>query len=102
MGNAVACLAAACADHGITLVQVSTDYVFDGTSRQPYHEDDPPAPRTAYGRSKLAGERAVLDLIDDGLPGYVEPTAWPYGAYGPNFVHNDPAETPAAHRPRRG
>jgi dTDP-4-dehydrorhamnose reductase len=49
----------------ITLVQVSTDYVFDGASGQPYHEDDPPAPRTAHGRSNLTGERAVLDLIDD-------------------------------------
>jgi len=85
-GHAVAALAAACADHGVTLVQVSTDYVFDGASGQPYGEDDLPAPRTAYGRSKLAGERAVLDLIADGLPGYVVRTAWLYGAHGPNFV----------------
>lgn len=85
-GNAVADLAAACADHGIRLVHVSTDYVFDGVSRQPYEEDDPPAPRTAYGRGKLAGERAVLDLIADGQSSYVVRTAWLYGAHGPNFV----------------
>ena len=85
-GHAVAGLAAACADHGITLVQVSTDYVFDGGSRQPYGEGDPPSPRTAYGRSKLAGEQAVLDLLADGGSGYVVRTAWLYGAHGPNFV----------------
>ncbi len=86
-GHAVAGLAAACADQGSTLVQVSTDYVFDGAARQPYAETDPPAPRTAYGRSKLAGERAVLDLVAaGGLAGYVVRTAWLYGAHGPNFV----------------
>jgi dTDP-4-dehydrorhamnose reductase len=85
-GHAVAGLAAACADHGATLVQVSTDYVFDGASREPYGEADPPAPRTAYGRSKLAGERAVLDMLADGGSGYVVRTAWLYGAHGPNFV----------------
>jgi dTDP-4-dehydrorhamnose reductase len=83
-GNAVAGLAASCADRGITLVQVSTDYVFDGQARQPYQEDDPPAPRTAYGRGKLAGERAVLDRL--GERGYVVRTAWLYGVHGPNFV----------------
>ena len=85
-GHAVAGLAAACADYGITLVQVSTDYVFDGASRQPYREGDPPSPRTAYGRSKLAGEQAVLDLLAGGGSGYVVRTAWLYGAHGPNFV----------------
>jgi dTDP-4-dehydrorhamnose reductase len=85
-GHAVTGLAAACAHQGITLVQMSTDYVFDGESGQPYREDDPPAPRTAYGRSKLAGERAVLDLIAVGYPGYVARTAWLYGAHGPNFI----------------
>ena len=85
-GHAVAGLAAACADYGSTLVQLSTDYVFDGTARQPYGEADPPTPRTAYGRGKLAGERAVLDLLADGGSGYVVRTAWLYGAHGPNFV----------------
>jgi dTDP-4-dehydrorhamnose reductase len=77
-------LAAACADLGVRLVQVSTDYVFAGDAGRPYAEDDVPAPRTAYGRTKLAGERAVLGR----LPGsaYVIRTAWLYGAHGTNFV----------------
>jgi len=77
-------LAAACAALGSRLVQLSTDYVFAGDASRPYAEDDVPAPRTAYGRTKLAGERAVLDR----LPGsaYVVRTAWLYGAHGPSFV----------------
>ena len=85
-GHAVAGLAGACADQSITLVQVSTDYVFDGDARRPYGEGDLPSPRTAYGRSKLAGERAVLALAAGGNPGYVVRTAWLYGAHGRNFV----------------
>ncbi len=77
-------LAAACAGRGARLVQVSTDYVFAGDGGRPYAESDVPAPRTAYGRTKLAGERAVLER----LPGsaYVVRTAWLYGAHGPSFV----------------
>jgi dTDP-4-dehydrorhamnose reductase len=77
-------LAAACARGGARLVQVSTDYVFAGDAGRPYAENDAPAPRTAYGRTKLAGERTVLDR----LPGaaYVVRTAWLYGAHGPSFV----------------
>ena len=57
-------LAAGCAAAGARMVQVSTDYVFAGDwRRRPYAEDDVPAPRTAYGRTKLAGERAVLDRL---------------------------------------
>jgi dTDP-4-dehydrorhamnose reductase len=86
-GYAVAQLATICTDYGTTLIQVSTDYVFDGASSQPYGETDLPAPRTAYGRSKLAGEQAVLDLMGDGgQPSYIVRTAWLYGAYGRNFV----------------
>jgi dTDP-4-dehydrorhamnose reductase len=78
-------LAAACADNGAALIQVSTDYVFDGSgAERPYAEDDDPAPRTAYGRTKLAGERAVLGRLP--RTGYVLRTAWLYGVHGPNFV----------------
>jgi dTDP-4-dehydrorhamnose reductase len=83
-GHGAACLAAACATAGARLVQLSTDYVFGGDDRGPYAEDDRPAPRTAYGRTKLAGERAVLGLLPDS--GLVVRTAWLYGAHGPNFV----------------
>ena len=83
-GRGPASLAAACASSGARLVQVSTDYVFDGAARQPYPEDAVPAPLTAYGRTKLAGEEAVLGQLGDA--GYVVRTAWLYGASGPNFV----------------
>jgi dTDP-4-dehydrorhamnose reductase len=78
-------LAAACAQVGARLVQVSTDYVFGGDQRVPYAESDRPAPRTAYGRTKLAGERAVLELLPDAA--LVVRTAWLYGGRGPSFVH---------------
>ena len=83
-GQAVSELAAVCADRGTVLVQPSTDYVFDGQASQPYPEHSPTAPCTAYGRSKLAGEHAVLD--QPGLAGYVVRTAWLYGAFGKSFV----------------
>jgi dTDP-4-dehydrorhamnose reductase len=77
-------IAAACAASGAVLVQVSTDYVFGGDGQRPYTEHDRPGPRTAYGRTKLAGERAVLGLLPG--TGHVVRTAWLYGAHGPNFV----------------
>ncbi|MFJ1746287.1 dTDP-4-dehydrorhamnose reductase [Streptomyces sp. NPDC088116] len=77
-------LAEACRASGAVLLQVSTDYVFAGDGRAPYGEDAPTAPRSAYGRTKLAGERAVLDTLPD--TGYVVRTAWLYGAGGGNFV----------------
>jgi dTDP-4-dehydrorhamnose reductase len=79
-----ASVAAGCAAAGARMVQVSTDYVFAGDAGRPYAEDDVPAPRTAYGRTKLAGERAVLDRLPES--GYVVRTAWLYGAHGGNFV----------------
>jgi dTDP-4-dehydrorhamnose reductase len=81
-GAAVRVLAEACTSSRARLVQISTDYVFDGTAAAPYAEDAPTAPANAYGRTKLAGERAVLESGD----GYVVRTAWLYGAYGPSFV----------------
>ena len=83
-GHAVASLAAACRSAGAALVQPSTDYVFDGSASSPYAEDAVPAPRTAYGRTKLAGELAVLATLPESA--YVVRTAWLYGAHGPNFV----------------
>jgi dTDP-4-dehydrorhamnose reductase len=77
-------LAAGCTAAGARMVQISTDYVFAGDAGRPYAEDDAPAPRTAYGRTKLAGERAVLDRLPGS--GYVVRTAWLYGAHGSNFV----------------
>ncbi|MFI9825462.1 dTDP-4-dehydrorhamnose reductase [Streptomyces sp. NPDC052013] len=78
-------LARACARHGARLIHVSTDYVFSGEARTtPYPEDHPTAPRTAYGRSKLAGERAVLEELPDASA--VVRTAWLYGVHGTNFV----------------
>ncbi|MDT4923313.1 MAG: dTDP-4-dehydrorhamnose reductase [Pseudonocardiales bacterium] len=83
--NAVApgLLAAALARHGGRLIHVSTDYVFDGTGDRPYEPDDPTGPRTAYGRTKLAGEQAVLAALPDS---YVVRSAWIYGGPGSNFV----------------
>ncbi|WP_020576478.1 dTDP-4-dehydrorhamnose reductase [Actinopolymorpha alba] len=77
-------LAEACAASGARLLHVSTDYVFAGDGTTPYAEDAKPAPRTAYGRTKLAGEEAVLDTLPES--GAVVRTAWLYGAHGPNFV----------------
>jgi dTDP-4-dehydrorhamnose reductase len=80
-GHAVRVLAEACAGRGIRLVQPSTDYVFDGTATRPYGEHDRTGPVSAYGRTKLAGERAALDHGHS-----VVRSAWLYGAHGPNFV----------------
>ena len=77
-------VAAAVALGGGRLVQISTDYVFDGTASEPYPENAPLAPLGAYGRSKAAGERAVRTALPGGA--YVVRTAWLYGAGGPNFA----------------
>ncbi|MFH8627223.1 dTDP-4-dehydrorhamnose reductase [Streptomyces vietnamensis] len=83
-GDGVRHLAAACAETGARLLHVSTDYVFAGDSDTPYAEDAPAAPLTAYGRTKLVGERAVLELLPD--TGTVVRTAWLYGSGGAHFV----------------
>jgi len=68
---------------GAKVVHISTDYVFDGTSCKPYHPDDIPNPVSVYGRTKLAGERAVLENADIAV---VIRTSWLYSAHGNNFV----------------
>jgi dTDP-4-dehydrorhamnose reductase len=77
-------LATAVAEDGARLVQVSTDYVFDGSATSPYLEDAPRNPISAYGRTKAEGERHVLKLAGD--RSYIIRTAWTYGAGGPNFA----------------
>jgi dTDP-4-dehydrorhamnose reductase len=68
---------------GVPMVQLSTDYVFDGSKPTPYVEDDPVAPANIYGASKLAGEQAVARASDDHV---ILRTAWVYSPYGKNFV----------------
>jgi dTDP-4-dehydrorhamnose reductase len=81
-GRAPGWLAEELAGHG-RLVHVSTDYVFDGSATEPYPVDAPVAPRSAYGRTKAAGEQAVAAAGGDAT---VVRTAWVYGAHGGNFV----------------
>jgi len=83
---APALLAQACGRHGARLLHVSTDYVFPGdrTGGPPYDVDDEPGPKGAYGRTKLAGELAVRELLPDAS--WVVRTAWVYGRHGANFV----------------
>jgi len=77
-------LAHACSPAGARMLQVSTDYVFSGDATSPYAEDAPLAPRSAYGRTKGAGEWAVRTYLPSAS--WVVRTAWLYGAHGPNFV----------------
>jgi dTDP-4-dehydrorhamnose reductase len=77
-------LAAAAAEHGAWLVQVSTDYVFDGSATTPYAESTPVGPVSAYGRTKAEGERLTVEANGDRT--YIVRTAWLYGEHGPNFA----------------
>ena len=65
------------------MIHVSTDYVFDGTNHKPYVETDPVCPNSTYGRTKLAGEQAVMTSCSQSM---VIRTAWLYSTFGNNFV----------------
>lgn len=80
--TAVGQLATACNETGACLVQISTDYVFDGHGTRPYREDDPVAPASAYGRTKLQGE----ELAGTAKNHLIVRTAWLYGHGGRHFV----------------
>ncbi len=82
-GEGAGHVAEAAARIGAPLLQLSTDYVFDGALDRPYREDDPTGPRSAYGRSKLLGERLVAERCADNV---ILRTAWLYSPYGANFV----------------
>ncbi len=82
-GIAPGLLATACAERGIGLVHVSTDYVFDGLAKQPYTEDAPTKPASVYGQSKLAGEQAVLAALPSAV---ILRTSWVFSQFGNNFL----------------
>ena len=81
--KAVALLAEACLRHNATLIHISTDYIFSGKADKPYSEESEPAPLNAYGRTKLAGERAIAE---SGCKSIILRTSWLYSEYGRNFV----------------
>ena len=83
-GLGVRLIADECRKAAAWLVHVSTDYVFDGTATEPYREDAQPSPASAYGRTKLAGDEAVQELLPE--MHYLVRTAWLYGRNGSNFV----------------
>ena len=81
-GSAVELLTAAVNPTGALLVQISTDFVFDGQGRAPYEVTAPTAPLSAYGRSKLLGELAASHAREH----LIVRTSWLFGVHGPNFV----------------
>lgn len=82
-GTAVGIIAEACKKQNIKFIHISTDYVFDGTSKQPLKEEDSVSPVNYYGESKLAGEREALQKNSDSI---IIRTSWVYSFYAKNFV----------------
>ncbi|MBR6489572.1 MAG: dTDP-4-dehydrorhamnose reductase [Muribaculaceae bacterium] len=76
-------LAQAAHKHNAKLIHISTDYVFDGSSCRPYHEDDEICPKSVYGRTKADGERHIIDVAPESI---IVRTAWLYSPHGKNFV----------------
>jgi dTDP-4-dehydrorhamnose reductase len=76
-------LAASCAEIGIPLIHISTDYVFDGRKNDPYLETEPVSPLGMYGKSKAAGETEIRNTLKEHI---IIRTAWLYGLHGNNFV----------------
>lgn len=81
--HGVSNLAKICEANKIPLIHISTDYVFDGKKNTPYTEDDKPNPINTYGKSKLAGEYAMLDALNIGV---IIRTSWLYSTSESNFV----------------
>ncbi len=81
--EAPAAMARACAARGMPFLHLSTDYVFDGAGTAPFRPDDATAPQNAYGRTKRAGEIAI---IDSGAQALILRTSWVVSAHGANFV----------------
>ena len=75
-------LADACQLYGITLIHISTDYVFDGLKKVPYSEEDTPKPINEYGKSKLQGEQSIQKTLDQY---FIIRTSWLYSQFGKNF-----------------
>ncbi|HEY3347464.1 MAG TPA: dTDP-4-dehydrorhamnose reductase, partial [Nitrospirota bacterium] len=76
-------IAKACWGTGARMLYISTDYVYDGSKREPYIETDPVNPLSVYGKSKLKGEEEILKVLPEAL---IVRTSWLFGANGPNFV----------------
>lgn len=76
-------LAEACLQHNVTLVHISTDFVFDGNATEPYSEESPTNPLGVYGDTKLKGENAIIETLDNF---FILRTSWLYSEFGNNFL----------------
>ncbi|HEX8563960.1 MAG TPA: dTDP-4-dehydrorhamnose reductase [Flavobacterium sp.] len=76
-------VAEACMEANCTLIHISTDFIFDGTKSEPYTEEDLPNPQSVYGRTKLAGEREIQQILTNY---YIIRTSWVYSQFGSNFM----------------